>query len=368
MSLFHFRAKPSNVKEGAKLGIVKGPNRENKAKYKNTMFDEHIFRGSTLQGSLPKTLELSKENDIQVANMNSKFHTNMINEKKIASIDLKLENRIKEKLLSKKNGYSSTLKIKRFFLDDTVENQTQDMVPAYENRENMTENGTMTDEYVEHLTDKFPQMDADVQTEPLLSRCVKKEKILHRSHPEKSTQIEKEDYLVSFDEQTISVVRVLMNKILEQSRMEVLEEQEMEMIKFEKRQNQQEKIKIMNSIQRLKTKEDRLETEKAKRELQNQIMKQNSILVHKKLTASAFAKKMFFKLQTESEQEFKNMNNYLQLSETKLWMEILPVYFDKIQDDIEEELEYKAVADKMFVESLGNLFTFASIHVGKRPK
>lgn len=356
MSLFHFRAQPSKVSAPLKAEFGISRHQNDKPKYKNLMFDEHVFRGNTIGTSLTKTLDSTQENYQYTANMTSKFKENIANEQKTSCIDMKLQNRIQTKLKAQ-SKLPKSVKIKKCFLDETDDRRINQLVLTPRTDVNHAECATMTEEYIEYLTDKFPHKDADVQTEPLLSRAVKKEKILAQAGVDASTQIFTEDYLIDFDEQTESVIRVILNKVLEQSRMEVLEELEIEKMKAQKQESQKSKMRMLSTIQREKAKESRVQHEIEKRELQSKLNKESMVALHKKMACSTLARRMFHKIELETANNFKDLRQYLEYSEASVWTEVLPSLGEQVLEHLDKEQEHNAVVDKLFHESMVNLLT-----------
>jgi hypothetical protein len=363
MSLFQFKAQPARV-----TGDLKGPlllfsKANDKPRYKNLMFDEHVFRGTTLPSQIAK-LDFSKsQNNYHQSTTKLKFKENKEIENKVSNVDMKFELRFKSK--SKKPHKFGNKMNNLFLADSTADKNSERLIMTPRASEGFRDGYTMTDEYLEILTDTFPQKDADVQTEPLLSRCVKREKILHFVGQEKATQITKQDYLVDFNEQTESVIRVIMNKVLEQGRMEVLEELEFKKLKEEKRESHQDKMKMLNHLQRTKAKEERIKDEIEKRILQNQLAKENLISVHQKLIGATVAKGIFNKAQTSVEREILDLRKYLEISEAKIWTNVLPPITDKIYESIDREEEQGILADKLIEDCLANIILFHQQNIRK---
>lgn len=91
-----------------------------------------------------------------------------------------------------------------------------------------------TEKYIEQLTDKPPEREEGVATEFYLDRPPVP--LFQPKMPSKEnckyTQIYEGDYeLFDFDEEVEPMLNVLCHKILEQARMEVLEEEELRVMK-----------------------------------------------------------------------------------------------------------------------------------------
>merc|ERR1712039_1125879 len=125
-----------------------------------------------------------------------------------------------------------------------------------------------TDSYLEELTERTVEFEAETQTDFLLDRPPSPLFMPAKIGVDTQTQIE-EGELFDFDIECEPVLEVLVGKTLEQSMMEVLEEEELESLRrhqedFEKRRNTE-----MLEVQRMEAAEKRRE-EEMKRRLQQQ--------------------------------------------------------------------------------------------------
>lgn len=125
----------------------------------------------------------------------------------------------------------------------------------------------VTPKYREILSDKPEMKEMEVQTSLLLNRPQSGAKF-RQQYAENTrtlgTQITEEDNLFDFDEEVEPIANVLITRILEQSRMEVLEEEEMRLMKEQRRQYEQIKNAELVEVQRLEENEKRLEEEMVK--------------------------------------------------------------------------------------------------------
>jgi hypothetical protein len=81
----------------------------------------------------------------------------------------------------------------------------------------------------------------------------------------KGTQITEQDGLVDFDEEVEPIISVLVMRSLELARMEVLEEEELRIMKEQAKGYEQLKLAELADVQRLEANERRLEEEMARR-------------------------------------------------------------------------------------------------------
>merc|ERR1719282_652809 len=117
-----------------------------------------------------------------------------------------------------------------------------------------------TDSYLEELTERTVEFEAETQTDFLLDRPPSPLFMPAKIGVDMETQIE-EGELFDFDVEVEPVLEVLVGKTLEQSMMEVLDEEELESLRryqedFEKRRNAE-----MLEVQRMEAAEKRRESE-----------------------------------------------------------------------------------------------------------
>ena len=165
---------------------------------------------------------------------------------------------------------------------------------------------------------------------------------------DKGCQIEDGD-LFNFDEEVQPLVHIIVSKTLEESRREVLEEEELRHIK-----EQQEKYKKLNdlNINRIKSIEDkereRFEEHNRKKELKLNRIKMTKIF-QKKLQSRLKAKQYILKLKSDcyeslgQQKVFKNkQDNY---------------YFTDLLPDLQSLVDEYTKNDYLIVNKLNNMFT-----------
>ena len=96
---------------------------------------------------------------------------------------------------------------------------------------------TYTNPIVEHLTDKPDMREMETQTDLLLNKPpVGRRKVTQDSNSRTvATQIYPEDNLYDFNIEVEPILSVLITKTLEQARMEVLEEEELRIMKEQRK-------------------------------------------------------------------------------------------------------------------------------------
>jgi len=146
-----------------------------------------------------------------------------------------------------------------------------------------------TELYLEELSDRIEEVDVDVQTDAFLDRPPSPLFIPAKTGTDKETQIFAGD-LFDFDIEVKPILEVLIGKTIEQSLLEVMEEEELANLRRQQREFEEIRNTEKVEQQRLEEQERRLREEKQRR------MKQaNEILKLEKETAEKLAAKAFAK-------------------------------------------------------------------------
>lgn len=319
MAFYEYSSPPQYVQPKSKeqtflISSQKAP------KYRNLMFEKKVCHGLTIKCLL----------DIEKKEIESQM---------IENSNLNL-NSAKFKKYKTKNQNSEDFEI-----------QKEQLLITQKPKEGFFEHGTITEEYFEDLSNNFSTKNQSSQTDSLLNRAIKANNIITAKGQSVGCQIESTDYLIDFDEQTQSVIRVLLNKILEEGRMEVLEEIEMEKMKQQKNRAQQEKLKILNKLQRAQYKENRINEETQKRKFQSELSKKNSEAAYKKLCVRGLSKRFVAKMQLETGEYLKDIGEYLEVSSAKIYTDFLPILEEQVIESLSEKSEYDFISQKMMLQS-----------------
>ena len=146
-----------------------------------------------------------------------------------------------------------------------------------------------TENYLEELTDKLPEVDEETQTEAFMDRPPSPKFIPTKTGIDKATIIEQGD-LFDFDMEVEPILEVLVGKTLEQSMMEVLEEEELRNIRKHQEEFEQIRNAELAEVQRLEAEAKRRWEEKERRLQQERDRVVRERAVKEKVAARAFAK------------------------------------------------------------------------------
>jgi len=146
-----------------------------------------------------------------------------------------------------------------------------------------------TDAYLEEVSDKVPEHEVETQTDEFLDRPASPLFIPMKTGVDKDTQILEGD-LFDFELEVEPILDVLVGKTLEQSMMEVMEEEEL----AELRAHQEEFVQLRNAelaeTQRMEEAERRKFEEKERRLKQERERLEREQVLKEKVAAAAFAK------------------------------------------------------------------------------
>ncbi|CAD8139437.1 unnamed protein product [Paramecium pentaurelia] len=203
----------------------------------------------------------------------------------------------------------------------------------FQNRVNID---IQTDEYLEILTDKPPEQEMDAQTDYYIDKPPDRLFVPKKNGIDKETQIWEGD-LFDFDQEVEPILQVLMNKILEQSRMEVLEEEEIKLMKLQQKQHEKQKTSVLSEMQRLEAVQQRLDQEEARRKLQYETFLKIQKQSHQKIICRTLSKSLISPLKQNTFKKLQDLGVYRDPLETALLSEYLPWMYSNILNDLIDE-------------------------------
>merc|ERR1719238_258943 len=145
-----------------------------------------------------------------------------------------------------------------------------------------------TDSYLEELTERTVEFEAETQTDFLLDRPPSPLFMPAKVGVDIETQIE-EGELFDFDRECEPVLEVLVGKTLEQSMMEVLEEEELESIRRHQEEFEQLRNAELLEVQRMEAAEKRRADELERRMQQQRAQKEQDMSVMRKVMSRNLA-------------------------------------------------------------------------------
>merc|ERR1719486_1341778 len=145
-----------------------------------------------------------------------------------------------------------------------------------------------TDSYLEELTERTVEFEAETQTDFLLDRPPSPLYMPAKVGVDIDTQIE-EGELFDFDREVAPVLEVICGKTLEQSLMEVLEEEELDSIRRHQEEYEQMRNAELLEVQRMEAAEKRRADELDRRLQQQRAQKEQDMSVMRKVISRNIA-------------------------------------------------------------------------------
>ena len=146
-----------------------------------------------------------------------------------------------------------------------------------------------TDQFVEELTDKAPHYEIGNQTDFLVERDEAPRAIPYKRGVDAKTLVE-DNELFKFDKDVMPILAVLCGKTLEQARMEVLEEEELRVMRAQQHHYADLNKTENSDAQRMEQMESRKLQEFERRKALERERKKNKIAAHRKICSRGIAK------------------------------------------------------------------------------
>jgi hypothetical protein len=148
---------------------------------------------------------------------------------------------------------------------------------------------TMTDNYLEELSDRPVEVDAAAQTEAFLDRPPSPLFVPAKSGADVACQVDVAE-IFDFDAECAPLLEVLVGKTLQTSMLEVMEEEELAAIRKRQDEFEEERNSELMEVQRLEAEAARKFAEKKRRVAQEKERKRLQAALKEKVAARSFAK------------------------------------------------------------------------------
>jgi hypothetical protein len=243
---YQFTSQPRAVKNGGgAANLYRDPQDRTMSQYGNIMYDRRIVRGNTYaQHTLPATAQPDP-------------------------IEIQRQQEMRRRAVARKRA------------KDQLKPRSPEPV---EGRKHID---VQTELYLEELSDRVEESDIAVQTDAFLDRPPTPLFIPAKTGLDIHTQIEEGD-LFDFDIEVRPILEVLVGKTLEQSLLEVMEEEELAQLRSQQRSFEQLRNAELVEQQRLEEQERRHSEEKMRR-----LTQQREVLAKEKETSDKLAARAF---------------------------------------------------------------------------
>ena len=208
-----------------------------------------------------------------------------------------------------------------------------------------------TEAFLEEILDRPVEVDVDTQTDPFLDRPPSPLFVPQKSGIDEGTQIYQGD-LFDFDMEVEPLLEVLVGKTLEQSMMEVLQEEELDAMT----QHQKEFTQIRNTelaeTQRMEAAERRRWEEKERRKEQERerVARENKVM--RKLAARGYATTALQNLQRQVFAELDKRGYFFDTVEREVEQLSIPSLFARAEQHLGRKRNAHAVVDALVAGSL----------------
>lgn len=230
-------------------------------------------------------------------------------------------------------------------------NQTQKHVESVEPVPGRKHMDIQTDSYLEELTERTVEFEAETQTDFLLDRPPSPLFMPAKIGVDVDTQIYDGD-LFDFDMEVEPVLEVLVGKTLEQSMMEVLEEEELESLRrhqedFEKRRNTE-----MLEVQRMEAAEKRRSDEMQRRMAQASAQREQDLSVMKKVVSRSVAASHLVSLKDRALAHLTDAGVFASKIEGAVDSVFLPNLLKTITGQMQQQAENRTVVENVMRSSM----------------
>lgn len=231
-------------------------------------------------------------------------------------------------------------------------NQTQKKRPgtpdAIPGRKHMD---IQTDSYLEELTERTVEFEAETQTDFLLDRPPSPLFMPAKIGMDIDTQIEEGD-LFDFDVECEPVLEVLVGKTLEQSMMEVLEEEELESLRrhqeeFEKRRNAE-----LQEVQRMEAAEKRRSDELQRRIQQQESQRVQDLSAMRKVVSRAISTQHLLGLKDRVLMHLSDAGIFTDQTQLSVESTFLPELWQFVMDQMHQRSESQALVQDVLKSSV----------------
>ena len=203
-----------------------------------------------------------------------------------------------------------------------------------------------TEQYLEELTDRPIEVDVDTQTDAFMDQLPAPIFIPMKTGVDVETQIYEGD-LFDFDMEVEPILEVLVGKTLEQSMMEVMEEEELANMRAHQEHFEQIRNAELAETQRLEEAEKRRAQEKERRVAQEKQRVAREQQVTEKVAARTFTKGFLSELQTSVVSNLQDAGFFYDPLEAEVSGEFMPWLMDTMAEKLDSYNVAAAIADEL---------------------
>jgi len=202
-----------------------------------------------------------------------------------------------------------------------------------------------TDMFLQRITDRTIEEDVGTQTDPFHDRPDSPIYIPAKTGVDVATQIQTD--LFDFNFEVEPILEVLVGKTLEQSMLEVMEEEEMAELKKHQLEFEQRRAAELAETQRLEAGELRRFKEKEHAKLQERERLKREQRAKQKIEARQFSKKVFQNLEGRVLQKLEEQGYFFDVVERQVESEFMPWLKIQVQKHLDKAREAQTNVDQL---------------------
>jgi len=218
-----------------------------------------------------------------------------------------------------------------------------DTPPATEGRKHID---VQTEQYLEELTDRPVEVDVDTQTDAFMDQLPAPIFIPMKTGVDVETQIYDGD-LFDFDSEVEPILEVLVGKTLEQSMMEVMEEEELANMRAHQEHFEQIRNAELAETQRLEEGEKRRSEEKARRVQQEKMRVAREAQVTEKVAARTFTKGFLSELRSSVVANLQDTGFFYDPLEREITENFMPHLLNEMETHLDTLTVARQIADEL---------------------
>ncbi|XP_062429724.1 radial spoke head protein 3 homolog [Rhea pennata] len=209
-----------------------------------------------------------------------------------------------------------------------------------------------TELYLEEISDRIIEVDVECQTDAFLDRPPTPLFIPAKTGKDVDTQIE-EGELFDFDIEVKPVLEVLIGKTIEQSLLEVMEEEELANLRAHQCAYGELRNAELAEVQRLEEQERRYSEEKERRKRQQMQVLQKQKETTEKIAARAFAQRYLADLIPSVFDSLRESGYFYDPIERDIETEFLPWLMTEVEEALEKKVLGRTVLDSLIRTVVG---------------
>ena len=211
-----------------------------------------------------------------------------------------------------------------------------------------------TEAYIETLTEKPVEYEKEIQTDFYIDRPPTPLFLPRKEGEDVETQVE-DGELFDFDLEVDPILEVLVGKVIEQGRMEVLEEEELRTMRDHQRFFEQKRNAELMEVQRLEAEEQRRKEEAERRKLQARARREQRNQAHKKYIARIISKRYLQHIGRNTIELLNSEGSYKDPRETNFHQKLLPWLYKQAQAQQRDSL--LQLIEELFKKGVNNLLS-----------